>query len=122
MEKLLLDYMAVIKRAEKTNNAARILNNVLRVFLGLLKKCFDIINHKVVLYKNLEKRRNALKKRYDKAAECIKNAKNCTKKHTVHALVAQYKTELGQILIEVFEEALYEAKDPFVFYEKYIIR
>ena len=86
--------ITVIKKVEKTNNAAKIFNNVLRVFLKLLKKCFNIINYKVVLYKSLKKKRNALKKRYDKTAKYIKNAKNCTKKYTVYALVAQYKIKL----------------------------
>ena len=60
--------MAVIKRAEKTNEAARILKNVLRGFLGLLRKCLDLIDDKITLKKKLNKRRNTLKKRYEKAA------------------------------------------------------
>ena len=122
IKKLLLNYITVIKRTEKINNTARIFNNVLRVFLKLLKKYFDIINYKVILYKNLKKKRNALKKRYGKTAEYIKDAKNYTKKYTVYALVAKHKIELKQIPIEVFEKVLYEIKDLFVFYEKYIIR
>ena len=35
-----------------------------------------------------KKKRNALKKRYDKTAKYIKNAKNCIKKYTAHVLIA----------------------------------
>ena len=63
-----MDYVAVIKKAEKTNEAVKILKNVLRKFLGLLRKCLDLIDDKVTLKKKLGKKRNTLKKRYEKAA------------------------------------------------------
>ena len=60
--------MAVIKRAEKTNEAIKILKNILRKFLKLLRKYFDLIDDKIIFKKKLNKKRKTLKKRYEKAA------------------------------------------------------
>ena len=60
--------MAIIKKAEKTDEAARILKNVLRGFLKLLRKCLDLIDDKITLKEKLGKKRNTLKKRYEKPA------------------------------------------------------
>ena len=67
-KKLLINYIAVIKRAKKTNEATKILKNILRNFLKLLQKYFDLIDDKIILKKKLNKKRNTLKKRYEKAA------------------------------------------------------